>query len=157
MCWQLPCPCRTIVSPSQEGEGKETELDYISYDTPYHYSFAQLKEVLKMGVGILVRLAAEWASLHHVDETRFELKVHIPDINVGFGSHVGSMEGLYGHGGCWCLNDGFFYRENDMRRNDVTSDLPHEFLWIFNKVCRQGETGHTLPLFSSSRRKQKQY
>ena len=36
-----------------------------------------------MGVGILIRLAAEWASLHHVNEAGLQLKVHVSNINVG--------------------------------------------------------------------------
>jgi hypothetical protein len=34
-----------------------------------------------------------------------------------------------------------------LRRNDVRSDSSHKLLWIFNEVCRQGETSHTLPCF----------
>jgi hypothetical protein len=64
-----------------------------------------------MCIGILVRLATERASLHHVDETRFHLEVHIPDINVGSGSHVGGrgngkvtkslLDHSSGAGGAW--------------------------------------------------------
>ena len=36
-----------------------------------------------MGVGILIWLAIEWASLHHVYEARIHLKVHVPNINIG--------------------------------------------------------------------------
>ena len=36
-----------------------------------------------MGVGVLIWLATEWASLHHVNEARLQLKVHVPNINVG--------------------------------------------------------------------------
>ena len=35
-----------------------------------------------MGVGVLIRLATEWASLHHVYEAGLQLKVHVPNINV---------------------------------------------------------------------------
>jgi hypothetical protein len=42
-----------------------------------------------MCVGVLVWLAAKWAILHHVNETRFELKIHIPDFDAGSGGHVG--------------------------------------------------------------------
>jgi hypothetical protein len=73
----------------QEGKGKQTKPDGISYDSSYHYGFAQLKEVLEMSVGVLVWLTTEWASLHHVDETRFQLKIHIPNIDVGSDGHVG--------------------------------------------------------------------
>jgi hypothetical protein len=79
------------------------EPDSISCDAPYHYSLAQLKEVLEVGVGVLVRLATKWAILHHVDQTRLELKVHVSNIDVGSGSHVSSRgdgevsESLFGH------------------------------------------------------------
>ena len=36
-----------------------------------------------MGVGILIWLATKWASLHHVNEAGLQLKVHVPNINVG--------------------------------------------------------------------------
>jgi hypothetical protein len=36
-----------------------------------------------MSVGILVRLATERASLHHVDETRLEFELHIPTAMFG--------------------------------------------------------------------------
>jgi hypothetical protein len=45
------------------------EPDCVSCDSTYHYGFAQLKEVLEMGVGILIWLATERAGLHHVDKT----------------------------------------------------------------------------------------
>ena len=35
-----------------------------------------------MGVSVLIRLATEWASLHHVNEPGLQLKVHVPNINV---------------------------------------------------------------------------
>jgi hypothetical protein len=133
--------------------------DCIICDRPYHYGFAQLKDVLEMSVGTLVRLAAERASLHHDDETRLNFKVDIPNINVVSGSNVGGggdekvTKSLFGHVGCWYLNGWFFYRESDMRRDDARSDLPHELLWIFNEVCRQGETSHTLSCFHLFRRK----
>ena len=41
-----------------------------------------------MGVGVLIWLAIERASLHHVYETHLEFKVHIPDIDVGSDGHI---------------------------------------------------------------------
>ena len=52
----------------QEGERKQTEPDGVSRNAPYGYDLAKLQKVLEMGVGVLIRLATEWASLHHVDE-----------------------------------------------------------------------------------------
>ena len=43
-----------------------------------------------MGVGVLIRLATEWASLHHVYEAGLQLKAHVPNINVGSSCHIGS-------------------------------------------------------------------
>ena len=42
-----------------------------------------------MSISILIRLATEWSSLHHVDEARLEFKVHVPNIDVGSGSNIG--------------------------------------------------------------------
>ena len=60
-----------------------------------------------MGVGVLIWLATERASLHHVDEAGLELEFHIPNIDVGSGSHIGGggdgevTESLLSHGfGC---------------------------------------------------------
>ena len=36
-----------------------------------------------MCIGDLIRLAAEQASLHHVNEVGFEFEVHVPNIDVG--------------------------------------------------------------------------
>ena len=44
-----------------------------------------------MGVGVLIQLATEWASLHYVYEAELQLKVHIPNINIGFSCHIGSL------------------------------------------------------------------
>ena len=35
-----------------------------------------------MGVGVLIWLATEWSSLHHIYEARLQLNVHVPNINV---------------------------------------------------------------------------
>ena len=52
--------------------------------------FAKLQAVLEMAVGVLIQLATKWASLHHVYEAGFQLKVHVPNINVGSSCHIGS-------------------------------------------------------------------
>ena len=36
-----------------------------------------------MGVGVLIWLATEWASLHHIYEARLQLKVHVPTSTLG--------------------------------------------------------------------------
>jgi hypothetical protein len=77
-----------------------------------------------MCIGILVRLATERASLHHVDKTGFQLKVHVPHDNVGSSSHIGGggdgevVKSLFGRRlrRGWCLDDWFDYRENELRR-----------------------------------------
>jgi hypothetical protein len=87
----------------QEGETKQTELNDVSCDPLYHYGFTQLKEVLEMGVGVLVWFAVEWASPHH--ETRFEFKVHVPNFDAGSGGHIGGLgdgevtKSLFSHDG----------------------------------------------------------
>ena len=52
----------------QEGEGKQAEPDGVSHNALYGYGLAKLQKVLEMGIGVLIWLATEWASLHHVDE-----------------------------------------------------------------------------------------
>jgi hypothetical protein len=42
---------------------------------------ADLQEMLEMSIGILRGLAAEWALLHHIDESWFELETAISDIH----------------------------------------------------------------------------
>ena len=74
----------------QEGERKQAEPDSVSRNAPYSYDFAELQEVLEMGVSVLIRLATEWASLHHVYEAGLQLKIHVPNINVGSSCHIGS-------------------------------------------------------------------
>jgi hypothetical protein len=52
---------------------------------------ADLQEVLKMSISILRGLAAEWALLHHVDESWFKFETAISNVclwtcpNVGTG------------------------------------------------------------------------
>ena len=74
----------------QEGERKQAEPNGISLNAPYSYSLAELQEVLEMGVCVLIRLATEWTSLHHVYEAGLQLKVHVLNINIGFSCHIGS-------------------------------------------------------------------
>ena len=54
--------------PSKE-KGKQTKLDHISCNTPYHYGLAKIHKVLQVSIGILVWLATDRASLHHIDQT----------------------------------------------------------------------------------------
>ena len=63
--------------------------DDVSRNAPYGYGLAELQKVLEMGVGVLVWLATEWASLHHVYEARFQLEVNVPNISVGSSRHIG--------------------------------------------------------------------
>ena len=81
--------------------------DGVNRNAPYGYDLANLQKVLEMGVGVLIWLATEWASLHHVNEAGLQLKIHIPNINVGSSCHIGSggdgkvVEDLLSHGfGC---------------------------------------------------------
>ena len=57
---------------------------------PYGYGLAELQKVLEVGIGVLVWLATEWASLHHVYEAGLQLKIHVPNINVGDSCHISS-------------------------------------------------------------------
>ena len=83
---------------------------------------------------------------------------------VGSSCHIGCWgngevaESLLSHGfdDCWwCLENWFTCRLRDRRRDDTRSDPSHELLGIFNKICWQGETRHTLPCCHPIRRKQK--
>jgi hypothetical protein len=49
-----------------------------------------LQEVLKMSISILRGLAAEWALLHHVDESRFKFEVAIFDVCLRTSLDVGT-------------------------------------------------------------------
>ena len=109
-----------------------------------------------MCIGVLIWLATEWASLHHVNEAGFQLEVLIPNVDVGSSGHiVGGVDGeltesLFSHSlnSKWCFRNGFLCRENTEKRNDARSCPSHELLWIVYVVFRQGETSHTLPLSS---------
>ena len=79
------------------------------------------------------------------------------DVNSGWGDGE-VAESLLSHGFgccCWCLKSWLACRQWELRRDDARSDPSHELLEIFNKVCQQGETSHTLPCFHPFRRKQK--
>ena len=112
------------------------KLDNISSDTPYHYGVAELQKVLPMCICVLIRLTTEWASMHHVDEARFELEVHVPNIDVGSSGHiVGGEDGelaesLFSHSlkNKWCFRNGFLCWENSERRNDAKSCPSHELV-----------------------------
>ena len=67
MCQQLPCPCKTTVSPSPLGRRKQAEPDGVRCDIFYDDGVAQLKEVLEMSVGVLIGQSTEGTSLHHSD------------------------------------------------------------------------------------------
>jgi hypothetical protein len=41
-----------------------------------------LQKVLKMSISILRGLAAEWALLHHVDESWFKFKIAISNVHL---------------------------------------------------------------------------
>ena len=73
----------------QQGEGKQTKLDDIGSDTPYHYDVTELQKVMHVCIGVLIRLTAKRASLHYVDKARLELKIHVPNIDIGSGSNIG--------------------------------------------------------------------
>ena len=66
------------------------EPDGVSRSAPYGYGLAKLQKVLEMGVGVLIRLATEWACLHHVYEAGLQLKVHVHNINIRSSCHIGS-------------------------------------------------------------------
>ena len=57
--------------------------DGVSRNAPYCYGLAELQKVLEMGVGVLIWLATEWASLHHVYEAGLQLNVHMPKSTLG--------------------------------------------------------------------------
>ena len=136
------------------------KLDNIGGDTPYHYGVAKLQKGLQMCIGILIWLATEGASLHHVDEAEFQLEVHSPNIDAGSSSHIVSggdgelTESLFSHSlkNNWCFRNGFLCWENSESRNDAKSCPSHELLWIVCVVFRQGETSHTLPRLLSNQK-----
>jgi hypothetical protein len=43
---------------------------------------ANLQEMLEMSIGILREQAAEWALLHHIDESWFEFETAISDVHL---------------------------------------------------------------------------
>ena len=64
------------------------EPDGVSRNAPYGYGLAKLQKILEMGVGVLIQLATEWASLHYVYEAGLQLEVHVPN-SVGSSRHIG--------------------------------------------------------------------
>ena len=66
---------------SQQGLGKQPQLDNIGGETPYHHGVVELQKILQVSIGVLIRLATDRAILHHVDEPGFELKVDVPNVN----------------------------------------------------------------------------
>jgi hypothetical protein len=46
--------------------------------------------MLKMSISILRGLAAEWALLHHVDESRFKFEVVVSDVRFQTSPNVGT-------------------------------------------------------------------
>jgi len=67
------------------------EPDAILCDVFDDDSVAQLKEVLKVSVGIFALQATELTCLHHRDEASMDLKVAIPNIDSGPNGHVGNI------------------------------------------------------------------
>jgi hypothetical protein len=66
--------------------GENCRLSH-SLDSEYA---ADLQEVLKMSISILRGLAAEWALLHHVDESWFKFKTTISDVHLLTSPDVGT-------------------------------------------------------------------
>jgi hypothetical protein len=60
---------RTIVSPFLTMKMKEVKICRILSHSSDSECATDLQEVLKMSISILRGLAAEWALLHHVDES----------------------------------------------------------------------------------------
>ena len=58
---------KPLVRLPQQG-GKQMKLDNIGGDSPYDNSVAELKKILQVSICVLIRLATEWANLHHVNE-----------------------------------------------------------------------------------------
>ena len=93
---------------SDEGKGKQTKPDVVLRNVLDDDCVAQLKEVLKVGVGILASQATELACLHHRDEASADLEASIPHIDSGPSRHVGNSGGgvvteYLGHSD-WCWN-----------------------------------------------------
>jgi hypothetical protein len=49
---------------------------------------ANLQDMLEMSIGILQGLAAEWALLHHIDESWFEFETAISDVCLQSSSNI---------------------------------------------------------------------
>ena len=70
VCWKLEILffIKPLFRLPQQGEGKQTKLDNVGGDTPYDNGVAELQKILQMCICVLIRLATELASLHHVNE-----------------------------------------------------------------------------------------
>jgi hypothetical protein len=59
-----------------------------------HYSDSEcatnLQEVLKMSISILRGLAAKWAWLHHVDESRFNFEAAMSNVHLRTSPDIGN-------------------------------------------------------------------
>jgi hypothetical protein len=81
---------RTIVSPFLAMKMKEVKTSCILSHSLDSECATDLQEVLKMSIGILRGLAAEWALLHHVDESQFKFEAIISDVHFHTGPDVGT-------------------------------------------------------------------
>jgi hypothetical protein len=71
---------RTIVSPVLAMKMEEAKTYRILSHSLDSECAADLQEMLKMSISILRGLAAKWALLHHVDESRFKFKAAISKV-----------------------------------------------------------------------------
>src|SRR6185503_19639539 len=94
---------KPLLRSPQERERKQTEPDSILRYTLDNKSIAELQELLERSAGILIGLAIEWASLHHRNETRLDLKIFSSGVDLGPGRDLVSRrsrvitECLLGH------------------------------------------------------------
>ena len=51
----------------QQGEREQTKPNGVSRNALYGYNLLELQKILEVGIGVLIRFATKWASLHHVD------------------------------------------------------------------------------------------
>ena len=49
----------------------------------YDNGVAELQKILQMCICVLVWLATEWSSLHHIDEAGVEFEVEVPTLTLG--------------------------------------------------------------------------
>jgi hypothetical protein len=81
---------RTIVSPfltmkMERGEDVSHPESLLGYECA-----AELQEVLTMSISILRGLAAEWAFLHHVDESWFKFETTISNVCLWTSPDIGT-------------------------------------------------------------------